>query len=131
MIAKKTSLAEEAERQLNAYFEGNLQDFKLPLLPLGTAFQKTVWTHLQEIPYGQTYSYQQLSEKMGHPETIRAIASANGANALAILIPCHRIIGTDGSMVGYAGGLDAKKKLLRLEGVRIQKDRTQLTIFST
>jgi len=101
--------------QLEEYFAGNRQQFDLPMLTIGTPFQKAVWEELQRVPYGRTLSYQQLAEKMGNKKAVRAVASANGANALSILIPCHRIIGANGQLVGYAGGLGAKKKLLKLE----------------
>ncbi|WP_282037552.1 methylated-DNA--[protein]-cysteine S-methyltransferase [Saccharicrinis aurantiacus] len=101
--------------QFKEYFVGKRRVFDVPLLPIGTEFQKRVWDQLLTIPYGETYSYLQLSKKLGNEKTIRAVASANGANAISIIIPCHRIIGADGSLTGYAGGLPAKKKLLSLE----------------
>lgn len=104
-------------RQLEAYFAGNLRDFNIPLLPQGTDFQRQVWKELQKIPYGQAISYLDLARRLGDEKAIRAVARANGANPIAILIPCHRVIGADGSLVGYRGGLDMKEYLLRLEGV--------------
>jgi len=89
--------------------------FDIPILLIGTQFQKEVWKALRNIPYGKTISYLELAYKLNNPKAIRAIASANGANAISIIIPCHRIIGSDGNMVGYAGGLKAKKNLLKLE----------------
>lgn len=108
---------EQAKTQLAAYFSGNRETFDVPLLVVGTDFQKQVWEALGKIPFGETRSYLQLSKTLGNEKAIRAIASANGANALSIFIPCHRIIGADGSLTGYAGGLNAKKKLLELEGI--------------
>ena len=105
----------EATKQLDAYFNDGLTEFNLPLQLVGTSFQQKVWTALNTIPYGQTETYLGLSKKLGNEKAIRAVATANGANAISIIIPCHRIIGSDGSLVGYAGGLAAKKKLLALE----------------
>lgn len=115
--------------QLDEYFDRRREIFDIPLLFVGTAFQKNVWSALQKIPFGITASYLDLSRNLGNPDAIRAVANANGANALSILIPCHRIIGSDGSLVGYAGGLDAKKKLLMLEGVRIAVSKNQIPLF--
>lgn len=110
-----SELIEETVIQLEEYFSGNREMFDIPLAFIGTEFQKQVWSELVSIPYGQTMSYMQLSEKLENSGAIRAVASANGANALSIIVPCHRIIGSDGSLTGYAGGLPAKKKLLQLE----------------
>jgi methylated-DNA-[protein]-cysteine S-methyltransferase len=101
--------------QLTEYFQGRRKKFDVPLLLVGTEFQKKVWKALLKIPYGQTETYAQLSERLNNSLGIRAIASANGANALSIFVPCHRIIGSDGKMVGYAGGIKVKEKLLFLE----------------
>lgn len=105
------------KRQLEAYFSGNLRDFNIPLHTEGTDFQRRVWKELLHIPYGQAISYLDLARRLGDEKCIRAAARANGANPIAILIPCHRVIGSDGSLVGYGGGLDMKEFLLRLEGV--------------
>jgi methylated-DNA-[protein]-cysteine S-methyltransferase len=105
------------KRQLEAYFSGNLRDFNIPMQAEGTEFQRRVWKELMKIPYGQAISYLELARRLGDEKCIRAAARANGANPIAILIPCHRVIGSDGSLVGYAGGLDMKEFLLRLEGV--------------
>lgn len=121
-----TPVIEETKLQLEEYFNQQRQKFDIPLTLVGTHFQKSVWNALLEIPYGETYSYLKLSEHLNNKEAIRAVASANGANAISILVPCHRIIGTDGKLVGYAGGLPAKKKLLELENA-IQKP---LDLFS-
>ncbi|WP_136468166.1 methylated-DNA--[protein]-cysteine S-methyltransferase [Flagellimonas onchidii] len=105
----------EAVSQFQEYFEGKRQYFDLKLNPSGTDFQKNVWKLLQEIPYGKTVSYLELSKKLGDPKAIRAVASANGKNPLWIVVPCHRVIGSNGDLVGYAGGLHRKKWLLEHE----------------
>jgi methylated-DNA-[protein]-cysteine S-methyltransferase len=102
--------------QLKEYFAGTRKVFDVPLDVYGTVFQKKVWNELQKIPYGKTISYKTLSEKLGDVKAIRAVGKANGQNPVAIIIPCHRVIGADGSLIGYAGGLDIKEKLLHLEG---------------
>ena len=109
-------LLTEAFRQLNAYLAGHLKTFLLPLAPAGTPFQKRVWNILVDIPYGQTASYKDVAVKAGNPQATRAVGMANNRNPIAIIIPCHRVIGSDGRMVGYGGGLDMKVKLLALEG---------------
>jgi methylated-DNA-[protein]-cysteine S-methyltransferase len=106
---------QEAVSQLNEYFEGKRTTFTFKLNPSGTEFQKKVWTALLEIPFGKTLSYLELSKELGDIKAIRAVASANGKNPLWIVIPCHRVIGTDGSLTGYAGGLWRKKWLLEHE----------------
>jgi methylated-DNA-[protein]-cysteine S-methyltransferase len=102
--------------QLKEYFAGTRKEFDVPLDIEGTDFQKRVWNELQKIPYGKTISYKTLSEKLGDVKAIRAVGKANGQNPIAIIIPCHRVIGADGSLIGYAGGLAIKEKLLHLEG---------------
>jgi methylated-DNA-[protein]-cysteine S-methyltransferase len=104
-----------AASQLAAYFEGRLTAFDLPLAPSGTQFQLRVWAALQSIPYGQTMSYGQLASKIGSPAASRAVGLANGKNPIALIVPCHRVIGADGSLTGYGGGLDRKRFLLDLE----------------
>ncbi len=104
-----------AAGQLAAYFAGRLTDFSLPLAPAGTPFQRRVWVGLQDIPYGDTWSYRQLAGKIGNPAAVRAVGLANGRNPIAIVIPCHRVIGADGSLTGYGGGLERKRYLLDLE----------------
>lgn len=106
---------EQAVIQLQEYFEGKRTHFDLKLNPKGTDFQQSVWQELLNIPYGKTLSYMELSKKIGDVKAIRAVAAANGKNPLWIVIPCHRVIGTDGSLTGYAGGLWRKKWLLELE----------------
>lgn len=106
---------QEAARQLREYFAGERSDFSLKTNPQGTEFQKQVWQTLGQIPFGKTVSYLELSKKLGNPKAIRAVASANGKNPLWIVVPCHRVIGSDGSLTGYAGGLHRKKWLLEHE----------------
>ena len=106
---------QEAYQQLQDYFNGKRIDFTFKLNPFGTEFQKKVWLGLLEIPFGKTMSYQELSVKLGDIKAIRAVASANGKNPLWVVVPCHRVIGTDGSLTGYAGGLWRKKWLLEHE----------------
>jgi len=105
----------DVHTQLNAYLKNELKEFALPVNPKGTEFQKKVWTLLQQIPFGKTMSYQELALIYGDVLAIRAIAAANGKNPIAIIIPCHRVIGKNGSLTGYAGGLERKKWLLQLE----------------
>ncbi len=104
-----------AVTQLKEYFSKKRTEFQLSLHPEGTLFQKRVWKQLEEIPFGKTTSYQSMANKLGDPKVIRAAASANGKNPIAIIIPCHRVIGSDGSLTGYAGGLHRKKWLLAHE----------------
>lgn len=106
---------EDAVYQLNEYFEGTRKEFQLELTPEGTDFQKQVWHALQQIPYGKTISYLQLAKSLGDIKAIRAVAAANGKNPLWIVVPCHRVIGSDGSLTGYAGGLHRKQFLLEHE----------------
>ena len=112
--------------QIEAYTNGELTEFTIPLLMVGTTFQKKVWNALLNIPHGQTRSYLELSKELGDVKAIRAVASANGANAISIIVPCHRVIGSDGKLVGYAGGLSAKTKLLELEGYKKECDQLKL-----
>ncbi|WP_339626410.1 methylated-DNA--[protein]-cysteine S-methyltransferase [uncultured Maribacter sp.] len=112
---------EDAVYQLNEYFEGIRTEFQLDLNPEGTEFQKKVWLELQNIPYGRTASYMELSKLIGDPKAIRAVGAANGRNPLWIVVPCHRVIGSDGSLTGYAGGLHRKKWLLDHESPHKQQ----------
>jgi len=105
----------EAIRQLTEYFAGKRKTFTLELDPPGTEFQRLVWTELREIPYGETISYKQLAERISKPRAVRAVGAANGANPIPIIIPCHRVIGHDGGLTGFGGGLPLKKRLLELE----------------
>lgn len=106
---------DETIRQLDAYFEGELREFDLPLYLDGTPFQRTVWAELQQIPYGETRSYGELAEILGKPGASRAVGLANGKNPVGIIVPCHRVIGASGSLTGYGGGLDRKQRLLAFE----------------
>jgi AraC family transcriptional regulator, regulatory protein of adaptative response / methylated-DNA-[protein]-cysteine methyltransferase len=106
---------DQLEKELKEYFEGTRKSFSVPLHTPGNEFAQTVWKTLQEIPYGKTCSYKEQAEMMKNPKAIRAIASTNGRNRLAIIIPCHRVIGSDGNMTGYAAGIDKKKWLLKFE----------------
>lgn len=113
--AGTSPLLDAAALQLDEYFAGQRRRFNIPLLFTGTEFQKKVWQALLEIPYGATVSYSGLAVRMGLPRAVRAVANANGANAISIFAPCHRVIGSDSSLTGYAGGLQAKQYLLDLE----------------
>ncbi len=110
-----SSVLQETRRQLDEYFARSRKQFDIPILTPGTEFQNKVWTELMEVPYGTTSTYLKLAEKIGNRNSVRAVAAANGANAISIIIPCHRIIGSNGTLVGYAGGLATKKRLLKLE----------------
>jgi len=109
----------EAARQLGAYFAGRLREFDLPLRPEGTPFELEVWRELRRIPYGRTTAYGELARRLGRPSAARAVGLANGRNPLAIVIPCHRVIGANGSLTGYGGGLETKRWLLEHEGARL------------
>lgn len=107
-----------ARRQLEEYFAGTRTGFDLPLRPMGTPFQLGVWEALREIPFGQTWSYAELARRIGKPSAMRAVGGANGRNPLPIVVPCHRVIGADGSLTGFGGGVEIKAKLLAHEGIR-------------
>lgn len=109
-------LLRRAARQLAEYFAGRRRAFDLPLAPQGTPFQRMVWEALLTVPYGETASYGAIARRVGRPTAVRAVGAANGANPLPIVVPCHRIVGSDGSLTGYAGGLGIKERLLELEG---------------
>lgn len=117
-IEGNSAVINMAISQLDEYFQGTRSAFTIPLLFAGTAFQQAVWSSLLTIPYGETVTYLQLAEHLHCPQPVRAVANAVGANAMSIFIPCHRIIGTNGSLTGYAGGLPAKRFLLQLESSR-------------
>jgi methylated-DNA-[protein]-cysteine S-methyltransferase len=122
----ETTITQNAKRQLEEYFSGDRIDFDVPLLMVGTSFQKKVWNELMKIPFGKTESYLGLSRKIRNEKAIRSVAAANGANAISIIVPCHRIIGRDGKLTGYGGGLQAKRKLLQLEMHRQSSDQLKL-----
>ncbi|MGJ8684355.1 MAG: methylated-DNA--[protein]-cysteine S-methyltransferase [Nonlabens sp.] len=126
IIEHKHPLQEILCTQLEEYFKGQRCEFDIPILLAGTDFQKQVWNQLMKIPYGETITYLTLSRKLDNEKAIRAVASANGANALSIIIPCHRVIASNGDLTGYAGGLPAKKKLLQIEGAL---NNEQLELF--
>jgi len=115
VIIKETELLKEAAKQLTEYFEGRRKSFDLPLAPTGTEFQMKCWKALQEIPYGETRTYGEIAEKIGNPKACRAVGLSNNRNPISIVIPCHRVIGANGKLVGYAGGLNVKEYLLNLE----------------
>ncbi len=114
-MVHETPLLQQARLELQEYFALKRRAFTVPLLMVGTSFQKSVWQALCALPFGATRSYAQLAASIGKPQAVRAVANANGANAISIMIPCHRIIGSNGSLGGYAGGLHAKRSLLTLE----------------
>jgi methylated-DNA-[protein]-cysteine S-methyltransferase len=112
----------ETRSQLDEYFKGARNTFDLPLQPVGTAFQCEVWTMLEQIPYGETWSYGDVARRIGKPAAVRAVGAANGRNPIPIVVPCHRVIGADGSLTGFGGGLPTKQFLLELEGALPSKD---------
>ena len=113
----------EVRRQLLEYLAGERRAFDLPLAPRGTGFQRRVWRALTEIPYGETRSYLQIAHTIGHPDACRAVGAANGDNPIAVIIPCHRVIGSNGALTGYGGGLPMKRFLLELEDALPRKER--------
>ena len=116
----ETELIKRAKKQLFEYFEGKRKNFDLPLLKEGTPFQISVWNALEKIPYGETRSYKDIAIAIDNPKAVRAVGMANNRNKIAIFIPCHRVIGVDGKLVGYGGGLHIKQFLLELEGIKIK-----------
>jgi len=114
--ADPTGVLDNTEQQLSAYFAGDLTGFDLPIVTPGTEFQRAVWDQLVRIPHGTTISYGELAERLGNPGSQRAVGAANGKNRIAIVVPCHRVIDSNGNLHGYAGGLDRKRALLELEG---------------
>lgn len=118
----ETPVLKEAARQLESYLHGNLKEFSLPLEPKGTDFMKQVWTGLRGIPYGKTVSYKDIGVKIGKPKAARAVGLANNRNPIPIFIPCHRVIGSNGTLTGYRGGLELKKKLLEMETTKVNDD---------
>ena len=114
---KETPLITQTVKMLWEYFDGKRKDFHLPLNPMGTEFQKKAWNALLRIPYGQTRSYKEQAEAVGNAKAYRAVGAANGKNPISIIIPCHRVIGSDKTLVGYGGGLGIKKALLELESL--------------
>lgn len=121
--AGETDLLRRAARQLREYLAGKRREFELPLAPAGTPFQRSVWNSLLAIPYGETRSYGEIARSVGNPRACRAVGMANNRNPVPVFIPCHRVVGSDGSLVGYGGGLAIKERLLRLEGVPVEGGR--------
>lgn len=115
-IERESAVLDRAAAQLDEYFAGQRREFDVPLLFVGTDFQKRVWTELLNVPFGTTVSYGEMARRIGMPTAVRAVANANGANSISIFAPCHRVIGSDNSLTGYGGGLEAKRRLLELEG---------------
>ncbi|HFE66689.1 MAG TPA: methylated-DNA--[protein]-cysteine S-methyltransferase [Chloroflexi bacterium] len=126
---KDNDVFRETVAQLAAYFAGDLREFDLPLAPQGTPFQLAVWQALQTIPYGRTLTYSQLAQQIDNPTAVRAVGAANGRNPIPVIIPCHRVIGADGSLTGYGGGLPIKEALLLLEQHGTLQPPKQLSIF--
>ncbi len=114
-VEEDDNVLSEARMQLDEYINGNRTSFTIPLQMVGSDFQKKVWRSLLKVPYGATSTYLQIAKDIKHEKAVRAVANANGANCIGVIIPCHRIIGSDGGLVGYAGGLPVKKRLLKLE----------------
>jgi len=126
-VENTTPIIIETINQLEQYFRGEREEFNIPVMLVGTDFQRLVWEALMKIPYGQTSTYMELTREVGDEKAIRAVASANGANAISIIVPCHRILGSNGKLIGYAGGIIAKSKLLDLEN---PKRNPQLDLFA-
>lgn len=124
-----TDRLKEVSNQLKAYFANELTEFDLKLAPEGTAFQKQIWKQLEEIPYGETCSYQDIALTINKPNACRAIGMANSLNPIPIIIPCHRVIGKNGKLTGYAGGLETKAKLLGLENIDLSNLKSQYQLF--
>lgn len=115
MDEKETELIKKAGEEINEYFSGKRSNFDIPLAPEGTEFQKSVWNVLKKIPYGKTFSYKQVAEAVGNPKASRVVGMANNRNPIPLFIPCHRVIGSNGKLIGFAGGLDLKESLLKME----------------
>ncbi|MFW6118029.1 MAG: methylated-DNA--[protein]-cysteine S-methyltransferase [Chloroflexota bacterium] len=114
-VEQDAEVLEKTRKQVDEYLSGNRKEFDIPLLMVGTDFQRRVWKALMKVPYGVTSTYGQIAEDIGSPKAVRAVGNANSVNPISIIIPCHRIIGSDGELVGYGGGLPVKKRLLKLE----------------
>lgn len=114
---QRQAVLQQAQRELDGYFAGRLRTFMVPLAPHGTDFQKLAWSALAKIPFGETRTYAQQAHAIGRPTAVRAVGAANGKNPIGIIVPCHRVIGANGTLTGYAGGLGNKALLLKLEGV--------------
>lgn len=127
MIKKETTLLKEANKQLKAYLNGELTTFSLPMSPKGTLFMKSVWKQLQQIPYAQTATYKEIAINLNNPNAARAVGLANHRNPIPIIIPCHRVIGTNGKLVGYAGGIERKSQLLAIEKMYCRYNKNSIT----
>ncbi|RMG24225.1 MAG: methylated-DNA--[protein]-cysteine S-methyltransferase [Methanobacteriota archaeon] len=127
IIEKRVMLHDQIEKEIIEYFSGKRKNFEIPILLKGSPFQEKVWDTLCTIPYGETMTYSELAVKCGTPKSIRAVGAANGANNIAILIPCHRVVGKDGKLHGYGGGINVKRKLLALE--RSHSNQGSLSTF--
>ncbi|MDC5805819.1 methylated-DNA--[protein]-cysteine S-methyltransferase [Vibrio europaeus] len=114
-LSKNDPILIKAIKQLDEYFSGDRREFDLPISAVGTKFQQQVWEALTTIPYGETWSYQDLANAIGNPKAVRAVGLANGKNPVSVIVPCHRVIGKNGKLTGYAGGVERKAKLLKLE----------------
>jgi len=114
-VEQDDEILEKTRKQVDEYLNGNRKEFDIPLLMVGTDFQRRVWKALKKVPYGVTSTYGQIAEDIGSPRAVRAVGNANRANPISIIVPCHRVIGSDGELVGYGGGLSVKKRLLKLE----------------
>jgi methylated-DNA-[protein]-cysteine S-methyltransferase len=125
-VPDNSPVIEQTIKQLKDYYQGRRRGFDVPLLLAGTDFQQQVWRALIDIPYGEITSYRELSEAIGNKSAVRAVANANGANAISILIPCHRVVGSNGELTGYGGGLRAKAKLLELEQSLLNTPKTPM-----
>lgn len=121
-------LLNEAARQVRDYLDGRRRAFDLPLAPEGTAFQQSVWRAIAKVPVGRTATYRDLARRIGRPTSVRAVGAAVGRNPLSVVVPCHRIVGSDGSLTGYAGGLDRKRELLALEHVALDAPREAVAL---
>ena len=118
---KPSEITDDCKKQLKEYFEGKRKTFDLPLNPQGTAFQKSIWASLEKIPFGRVLSYRDIADMISNRKAVRAVGAANGRNPIGIIIPCHRVIGSDGSLTGYAGGIERKLWLLKHEGIDVKK----------
>ncbi len=117
---KSNLIIKETQNQLKQYFQGKLKTFNLPLLLVGTEFQKKVWSELSNVPFGKTITYKEQAKRIKSEKAVRAVGAANGKNPIAIIIPCHRVIGSNGKLIGYAGGVKMKTDLLKIEGLKIK-----------
>jgi methylated-DNA-[protein]-cysteine S-methyltransferase len=127
LVEAPNAILDDTKRQIDEYLHGDRITFNLPIVTVGTTFQKKVWHALMEVPYAQTASYLYIAKKIGDEKAVRAVANANGANALALIIPCHRIIGRDGRLTGYGGGLAVKKRLLDLEKRHVDRSKNSIS----